>query len=112
MSRRRAVFAAGITFVALMLTTIVGASPALGARDRSAPTTPGNLRITALTPYTVSLAWDASKDNSGIASYTICCAHTNRETVSGTATTHTYTKGLEAGRQFSLIVVAIDNAGN
>jgi len=86
--------------------------PALGARDRSAPTTPGNLRITALTPYTVSLAWDASKDNSGIASYKICCAYTNSETVSGTATTHTYTKGLEASRQFSLIIVAIDNAGN
>jgi hypothetical protein len=112
MSGKRALFAAGTALAALILTTVVGSSPALGARDKAAPTTPANLRITGLTPYTVSLAWDASKDSSGIASYTICCAYTNSEVVSGTATTYTYTKGLEASRQFSLFVVAKDNAGN
>jgi hypothetical protein len=112
MSGNRALLAAGTAVSALILMTVVGSSPALGARDRAAPTTPANLRITALTPYTVSLAWDASKDSSGIASYTICCAYTNSEVVSGSATTYTYTKGLEASRAFSLFVVAKDNAGN
>jgi hypothetical protein len=74
MSGNRALSAAGTIVSALILMTVVGSSPALGARDRAAPTTPANLRISGLTPYTVSLAWDASKDSSGIASYTICCA--------------------------------------
>jgi chitodextrinase len=110
---RTALSAAATAALALILTAFVSSSPALaGTRDNSAPTAPTNFRVTGLTPYSVSLAWTASKDNSGIASYTICCAYTNSQTVSGSATTFTYTKGLEAGRSFSLIIVARDNAGN
>ena len=113
MAGRLALSAAATTVAAVILTAIVSSSPALaGARDNSSPTAPTNFRVTGLTPYSVSLAWSASKDNSGIASYTICCAYTNSEIVSGSATTFTYTKGLEASRQFSLIIVAKDNAGN
>jgi len=109
-TERRPLFAAGTVVAVLML--LVGSTPALAGRDRTPPTTPANLRITGLTPYSVSLAWDAATDKSGIASYTICCAYTKGETVNGGATTFTYTKGLEASRQFSLFIVAIDNAGN
>ena len=40
-------------------------------RDRTPPTTPTNLRITATTDTTVSLAWNASTDNSGNFSYRV-----------------------------------------
>lgn len=37
--------------------------------DRTAPSTPGNVRVTGVTASKVSLAWDASTDNAGIAEY-------------------------------------------
>jgi hypothetical protein len=82
----------------LILSLLAGQSTAYAAGDRTAPTTPTNLRVTALTAYTVSLAWNASSDKSGIASYTICCANVSSQVVSGSATSVVYTSGLEAGR--------------
>ena len=37
--------------------------------DRAAPSTPTNLRTTGVTASKISLAWDASTDNAGIAEY-------------------------------------------
>ena len=37
--------------------------------DRVAPSTPANLRVTGVTASKISLAWDASSDNAGIAEY-------------------------------------------
>ena len=73
---------------------------------------PSILFVTGTTSYGVSLAWKASSDKSGIASYTICCANTNSETTNGPVTSYTYTKGIEAGRSVTLFVVARDKAGN
>jgi chitodextrinase len=95
----------------LILAMLAGQSTAYAA-DRSAPSTPTNLRVTAVTAYTVSLTWTASRDKSGIASYTICCANVSSQKVDGSATSATYTKGLEPGRSFTLFIVAVDNAGN
>lgn len=98
--------------VGLLLSSTLGAATVSAARDRTLPTAPTNLRVTATTPYSVSLAWTASKDSSGIASYTICCANVSSMTVSGSTTSVRYTAGIEAGRSFTLFVVARDNAGN
>jgi chitodextrinase len=100
---------------AMALAIVMGAltgGTAVAAPDRSAPTAPTNLRVTGTTPYSVSLAWSASKDKSGIASYTICCAHNTMATVSGSTTSFTYTDGIEANRPFSFVVWAKDSAGN
>ena len=51
----------GIPFA---LALVLGSSAAWAAQDRKSPTTPTNLRITGMTPYSVTLAWDASTDNS------------------------------------------------
>jgi hypothetical protein len=68
--------------------------------------------VTAITSYTVTLAWNPSTDNSGKFSYRICCANVSSETVSQSATTHIYRAGLEAGRSFTLRIYAVDAAGN
>ncbi|RPJ24006.1 MAG: hypothetical protein EHM33_19205, partial [Chloroflexi bacterium] len=64
-----------LTAIVLVLALLLGTTPAQAARDRKPPTTPTNLRVTGLTPYSVSLAWNPSTDNSGSVTYTICCAN-------------------------------------
>jgi hypothetical protein len=105
--------AARTAALALLLTLVFGASIASAApRDRTPPTTPTNLRVTGMTAYSVSLAWDPSTDNSGSVIYTICCANVSSETFPGPASSRTYRAGLEAGRSFTLRIVAKDAAGN
>ena len=105
-----------LTRLSAMLTILLvlafTAVPASAARDRTAPTTPTNLRVTAMTAYTVSLAWDPSTDNSGSVTYTICCANVSSETFPGPASSRVYRAGLEAGRSFTLFIVAKDASGN
>jgi hypothetical protein len=102
-----------IPTIALLAALGAGLAPASAAtRDRQAPTTPTNLRITGMTPYSVSLAWNPSTDNSGSFSYIICCAHVSSQTVGGQFSTAVYRAGLEAGRPFTLRIVAKDAAGN
>jgi chitodextrinase len=105
-------FAVGAALIVVMLLLALNISPAFAARDRTPPTTPTNLHVTDMTSYTVALAWNPSTDNSGQFSYIICCAYTNSATVPQTATTYTFTAGLEAGRSFSFQIVARDAAGN
>jgi chitodextrinase len=97
---------------AIMLAMVFAASPVSAARDRKPPTTPTNLVVTGMTPYTVSLAWNPSTDNSGGVTYTICCANVSSETFPGPASSRVYRAGLEAGRSFTLFIVARDAAGN
>jgi len=94
--------------LALMLPTL----PAQAAGDRTPPTRPTDLRVTGMTPYSVSLAWNPSTDNSGSVTYTICCANVSSETFPGPASSRVYRAGLEAGRTFTLRIVAKDAAGN
>jgi chitodextrinase len=101
-----------ITAIVLVLALLLGVTPAQAARDRTPPTTPTNLRVTGMTPYSVSLAWNPSTDNSGSVTYTICCANVSSETFPGPASTRVYRAGLEAGRTFTLRIVARDAAGN
>jgi chitodextrinase len=57
---RRTALAAGVVVIASAL--VVGTAGA--ARDHSPPSTPTNLRITASTDTSVTLAWNAARDNS------------------------------------------------
>ena len=92
--------------------TLAPLSAAAQSKDRTPPTRPTNLRVVSTTSYSVTLAWTPSTDNSGSVSYVVCCAHTNSMTTPQNVSTFTYTKGLEAGRSFTLAIVAFDAAGN
>ena len=95
----------------LALFTMLFASPVLSAADRTPPTAPTNLVVTAVTEHSVSLAWGPSKDNSGRFNYIICCAAGRNVTVGQTVTRHTL-EGLQSGKTYIFRVYAKDAAGN
>ena len=66
MKLRMAILAAGLVAASTSLGTVQAAAP-----DTKPPTTPGNLRVTGTTPASISLAWNASTDNSGKFYYVI-----------------------------------------
>ncbi len=80
------------------------------ARDRTPPTTPTNLTVTAMTPTSVSLSWGPSTDNSGTFSYYLSGVGP-AVVVPQTRTSHTIT-GLTPGTTHTLRVAARDLAGN
>ena len=101
---RRALGAA----LALVLALAV-AGPA-GAGKKPPPTAPTNLRVTSLSHKSVTLAWDASTDNSGSVAYSV-----NKDgqgfTVPQGQTT--YTIGwLSPGRTYTFYVVARDRTAH
>lgn len=110
MFRHRSVAAAGIA-VGLACSLLLVAAPASAVRDRTPPTTPSDLRITASTATSVSLAWDASTDNSPNFWY---CVQTNGDgciRVDPPRTTLTRTFSLP-DTTFTFSVYAVDAAGN
>jgi chitodextrinase len=101
--------------VRILMFTLVCGSAVLSAqssrtRDRTAPTAPTSLVVTAITERSVTLAWGPSTDNSGVFTYVICCAGTT-VTVSQTMTSHTL-EGLKPGTTYVFRVYARDAAGN
>lgn len=96
----------------LLLTMLFGSSAlsAQKSRDRTPPTAPTNLVVTATTEHSVSLAWDPSTDNSGRFSYIIRGGETT-VTVGQEVTSHTL-EDLESGKTYTFRVYAKDAAGN
>ncbi|MEW1568666.1 discoidin domain-containing protein [Streptomyces sp. NPDC093509] len=98
----------------IAVTAVRPTSPVIGGGDTVPPTAPGNLRVTAVSDTSVTLAWSASTDNVGVAGYRI------RRFVGGTATpvgsaaasvtTFTVT-GLAASTSYTFDVQALDAAG-
>jgi chitodextrinase len=100
--------------LAVLVAFAVAASPA-SAADRTPPSKPGNLRVTAKTTTTVSLAWNASSDNSGKLVYDVRLWKEGRYVTLATLqqgqTTYTAT-GLLPGVQYFLHIEAVDPSGN
>ncbi|MEV6521261.1 fibronectin type III domain-containing protein [Longispora sp. NPDC051575] len=80
-----------------------------GGADDEPPTTPGNPRSTAQTTTSVTLAWDASVDNTGVSAYDVYNGSAVAATVTGTTATVT---GLAADTAYPFTVQARDAAGN
>ncbi len=97
-----------------MIALLLPASPRAraAAADRSPPSRPTNLRVTAVAPYSVSLAWRPSSDNSGLYSYVIVASNGRTVTVPQTSTTAVFTNGIESRFAYLFYMYAIDAAGN
>jgi chitodextrinase len=80
-----------------------------GSGDTTAPSVPGNLRVTGTTSSSVSLAWNASTDNVAVTGYNVYRAGTLVTTVTGTTYTNS---GLAAATSYTYTVRARDAAGN
>jgi hypothetical protein len=57
-----------------MLLALVATGALAAPPDKKPPTKPTNLRVSAVGPYSVSLAWTPSTDNVGVARYVVCCS--------------------------------------
>src|ERR1041384_2316727 len=107
------------TAVVASLTVLLFSGPTTSAAkaDKSAPTTPTNLVVTAITENTVTLKWNPSTDNSGKFSYQVKINKLSGATssftqpVSQTQTTTTVTY-LLPNSSYSFAVYAVDGSGN
>lgn len=107
----------GVAALALTAVLLFSGSITQAAKgDRSAPTAPTNLVVTAITSTTVSLSWGASTDNSGKFTYKVRVNNLNSSynvlaSVSQTQTTYTV-PSLSANTPYSFSVYAVDGNGN
>jgi chitodextrinase len=99
-----------VAAILVVLVSLFGASPALAARDRTPPTRPTNLRVTSVTSYRVSLAWNPSTDNSGSFSYKVVISDGSTYTLPQTQTT--FTHFVAPLGTYSFYVYAVDGSGN
>src|SRR5215217_2666269 len=100
----------------LALLLFSGRTAAAPKADKSAPTTPTNLVVTAVTDNTVSLKWNPSTDNSGKFSYRVKVNSLNNATstlefVGQTQTTYTV-QYMVPFYSYSFAVYAVDGSGN
>jgi chitodextrinase len=95
--------------VALAATSVLAAPPT----DRKAPTTPTNLRVTAVGPYSLSLAWNPSTDNVGVVRYVVCCSASGRsQDLPAPASSGSFGAGVEPNRSQTVRIYAVDAANN
>jgi hypothetical protein len=97
---RRAV-AAAAALVALLL----AAPPAAPGPSRGPLAGPTNLRVAAMTPHSVTLAWDPAV-NSGSFTYVIEADFGYRVGVPQTQTSYTWTRDMIPGRTYSFVMWA------
>ena len=101
---------ARVAAILVLLISVFGTSSALAAQDRQAPTKPTNLRVTSVTSYNVSLAWNSSTDNSGTFSYRVVVSDGSTYTVPQTQTT--FSHFVAPLGTYSFYVFAVDGSGN
>jgi len=100
-------FAAPIAAMILVLTLVLGPSIASAGK----PTTPQNFRVTALTAYTVTVAWDVPRNKTENFDYHLSGAYGVMPAVlPKTATSHTFTS-LHSNNQYWFYIYARDAGG-
>ena len=100
-------FAAQIAAIALVLIMVLGPSTASARR----PPTPENFHVTAVTAYTVTVAWNPARNNSGNFNYHLSGAYNVPPAVlPKTATSHTFPR-LHSGNEYWFFIYARDAGG-
>ncbi len=90
-------------------TTSSAVSVVVENTDKTVPTTPSNLRMTATSLNSLSLAWNASTDNVGVTGYKV----SRNGGTPTTVTTLTFNDtGLTSGTTYNYSVIAVDAANN
>src|SRR5205823_4809336 len=84
-------------------------TPTSTSADTTAPTAPSGLAASAVTSTSLTLAWTASTDNVGVASYKV---YRNGTLVAFPGGTSASITGLSASTPYSFTVSALDAAGN
>lgn len=77
--------------------------------DKQAPSAPSNLSTTNVTSTSITLAWNASTDNKGVAGYRV---YRNNVQVATSSKTTFVDSGLKSATNYSYNVRAYDAAGN
>lgn len=108
---RRAALASGFLVLAVVFASASPAKRPPAPGDKQAPTTPTNLRITASSDTSISLAWNASTDNSTNWWYCVQVDAAGCYRVNPPQTTFTRSN-LTPNRTTTWTVYAIDAAGN
>ncbi len=93
-------------------TNLASVTVTAGAQDLERPSTPTGLGIDGIGSGSVSLAWNPSNDNVGVAGYKIFDAATNTEILETGPTPSATVTGLTNGQNYSFYVKAFDAAGN
>jgi len=108
------VIAVGFAAVLFLAAMAVGSNPASargGPKDRTPPTAPTDLQVLNVTSFSVSLAWNPSTDNSGVASYIVQGSHGAGLWVPHPTTSVVFLAGLEGGFTYSFYAYAVDLVG-
>lgn len=97
--------------LAVLLLLLATATAIAAPRDRTPPTTPTNLRVTAVSSTSVTLAWNPSSDNSGSFFYVLSSNTGALASASMVDTTYTWT-GLTPGTTYTFRIRARDQSMN
>jgi chitodextrinase len=93
-----------------------GSAPSAPPPDTTPPTTPTGLTKTSSTGTSISVSWNASTDNSGVAGYGVYLnsagATTPGSLVGSSTSTAMTLSGLSCGKSYNVSVDAFDAAGN
>jgi chitodextrinase len=98
-------------FVLTLTFALAAPVPAMAEGTQGAPSAPTNLRITASTDMSVSLAWDASQGSSSTWWYCVSTGGSSCFRVDPPKTTFTWSTNI-AGGTWNFSVFAIDSHGN
>jgi chitodextrinase len=107
---RRPVARLAVAATAALVATLLLAPSAAPGPGRGALAGPKNLRVAAITPHSITLAWDAAV-NSGSFTYVIEASFGYRVGVPQTQTSYTWTRDIVPGRTYSFVMWAGDAKG-